>query len=130
MAQAREAERLSLTHEKATLLAEGISENPKWVGLDDNFAGYDVLSYERGEHGLINKLIEVKSTTASPLRFYISRNEWDTAKRAGRAYLFHIWDMSKVPPIMYMRTVAQIEPHVPSDNEDGKWSNMEVPLGA
>jgi hypothetical protein len=77
MAQARTAEKLSWEYEKARLVRLGIETDPVWVGLDDNTAGYDVLSYELGTPDNTNKLIEVKSTIASPLRFFVTRNEWN-----------------------------------------------------
>lgn len=129
MAQARVAEKLSWDHEKQRLLNMGIETDPVWVGLDDNTAGYDVLSYDPGVPENTNKLIEVKSTVASPLRFFVTRNEWNKALKSKDAYFFHVWDMSKEPAVLYVRTVAQVEPHIPSDNEKGKWSNAEIPLG-
>lgn len=129
MAQARAAEKLSWNLEKQRLLNLGIELDPIWVGLDDNTAGYDVLSYEPGVPDNTNKLIEVKSTVVSPLRFYVTRNEWNQAQKAKDAYFFHVWDMQKQPPVLHIRTVAEIEPHIPTDNEKGKWSNAEIPLG-
>ena len=128
MAQARAAEKLSWDSEKARLLGIGIKTDPVWVGLDDNTAGYDILSYELGTLENTNKLIEVKSTIASPLRFYVTRNEWKQALKSKDAYFFHVWDMQKKPPVLYIRTVEQVEPHIPTDNEKGKWSNAEIPI--
>jgi Domain of unknown function (DUF3883) len=130
MAQARAAEKLSWDFEKQRLLSLGIEKDPVWVGLDDNTAGYDVLSYEPGAPEITNKLIEVKSTVASPLRFYVTRNEWNQAQKAKDTYFFHVWDMQKVPAVLYVRTVEQVKPHIPSDNEKGRWSNAEIPVGA
>lgn len=129
MEQARIAEKLSWDYEKQRLLELGIETDPVWVGLDDNTAGYDVLSYEQGVPEKTNKLIEVKSTIASPLRFFVTRNEWSKALKFRDAYFFHVWDMQKNPPILYVRTVSQVERHIPTDNEKGKWSNAEIPLG-
>lgn len=129
MARAREAERLSLAHEAERLQKEGIEETPKWIGLDDNTKGYDVLSYERDGNQIVNKLIEVKSTIASPLRFRLTRNEWEQADKSGTAYVFHIWDMQKNPPALFVRTVEEVRPHIPSDNEKGKWNDAVIPLG-
>jgi hypothetical protein len=129
MEQARAAEKLTIDHEIARLAHLGIDARPEWTGLDDNFAGYDVLSYDLGEFGPVNRMIEVKSTIASPLRFSLTRNEWDQAIKAGRPYVFHIWDMARTPPILYERTAAQVAPHIPTDNEMGKWRNTEIPLG-
>lgn len=129
MAQARTAEKMSWDFEKQRLLGLGIETDPVWVGLDDNRAGYDILSYEPGVPKNTNKLIEVKSTAASPLRFYVTRNEWTQALKSKEAYCFHVWEMQKVPPVLHVRTVAAVEPHIPTDNEDGKWSNAEIPVG-
>lgn len=129
MKQAREAEQLTMDYETRRLASLGIDKPPIWKGLDDNWAGYDVLSYNPGEFGLVNRMIEVKSTVNSPLRFMLTRNEWDQAVKAGPAYLFHVWDMAKVPPVLYDRAVAQVAPHIPSDNEKGKWKIAEIPLG-
>jgi hypothetical protein len=130
MAQARIAEKLSWDYEKERLLSLGIETDPVWVGLDDNTAGYDILSYELAGPENTNKLIEVKSTIASPLRFFVTRNEWSQALKSREAYIFHVWDMSNDTPKLYIRTVEQVEPHIPSDNENGKWSNVEIPLGS
>ena len=129
MEQGRAAEILTIAHERERLQVLGIDKYPSWPGLDDNFAGYDVLSYDSGPHGLVNKMIEVKSTTASPLRFFISRNEWKQAEKVGEAYLFHVWDMSQPTPILHIRSVDDIRPHVPSDNGKGAWSNASIPVG-
>jgi hypothetical protein len=130
MKQGRTAEELTMEYERKCLKDLQIDEQPEWKVLDDNFAGYDVLSYDLGEFAPTNRMIEVKSTTASPLRFIISRNEWDKAKTFGPAYLFHVWDMQKTPLILYERTSAQVALHIPSDNEKGKWKTAEIPLGS
>lgn len=129
MEQARAAEQLTMNYEIRRLIDLGVDKSPIWKGLDDNFAGYDVLSYDIGEFGLTNRLIEVKSTVASPLRFILTRHEWEQALKSGSAYLFHIWDMAKQPPVLYVRTADQVAAHIPSDNEKGKWSSAEIPLG-
>jgi hypothetical protein len=127
--RARRAERLTIETEKKRLNEIGIALRPKWVGLDDNTAGYDVLSYEKGTPDPVNKLIEVKSTIASPLRFILTRNEWNKAKEVGAAYCFHIWDLAREPPVLYLKTVDQVAPHVPADLEKGKWKTVEIPVG-
>tara|TARA_R110002110_G_scaffold67928_6_gene184403 strand:+ start:2121 stop:2960 length:840 start_codon:yes stop_codon:yes gene_type:complete len=128
MEQAREAERLSIDHEIARLKLLGITKLPEWKGLDDNFAGYDVLSYQPGQHGLQNIKIEVKSTIASPLRFIVTRNEWNEAIKSGNAFIFHIWDMKQQNPILHIRTAEQIKFHIPEDKEKGAWKTAEIPL--
>lgn len=128
MKRARFAEQLTLSRERERLLKAGISKAPRWMAIEDNTVGYDVLSYTLGEYGLLNKLIEVKSTIASPLRFYVSRNEWEQAQEFGEAFVFHVWDLQPDPPILHERTVSQVSPHIPHDKEKGKWKNVLIPV--
>ncbi|OOY07927.1 DUF3883 domain-containing protein [Thioclava sp. F36-7] len=128
MEQGRAAEILTLEHERERLKIIGIDREPEWPGFDDNFAGYDVLTYDHGPYGIQNKLIEVKSTTASPLRFIVTRHEWNKAEKAGEAYLFHIWDMNQTPPVLFERTVAEVAPHIPKDGGKGEWTIARVPV--
>ncbi len=128
MRRAREAEKLTLSHEISRLQSLGIDTAPRWMAIEDNTVGYDILSYAPTEFGLVNLLIEVKSTIASPLRFHVTRNEWEQASSFGEAFLFHIWDLRPNPPILYERTVAQVSPHIPDDNEDGRWTNALIPV--
>lgn len=130
MAQGRSAEILTLRHERERLASLGIAREPLWPGFDDNYAGYDVLSYDHGPTGLQNRLIEVKSTSVSPLRFFLSRGEWKKAEQTGDAYVFHVWDMNKQPPDLHIRTVQDVKPHIPSDNGNGQWNNVLVPVGS
>jgi hypothetical protein len=97
------------------------------MSIDDNTAGYDILSYDLGPVDPINRLIEVKSTIASPLRFIVTRNEWDTAVKFGPRYFFHVWDMQS--ETLYERTTSQIMPHIPTDNAKGRWTHAHVPVG-
>lgn len=126
----RVAERLTVDHETKRLKDIGLTLVPRWVAVDDNTAGYDVLSYEQGEVAPVARLIEVKSSIASPLRFFVSRNEWRKAVEVGEAYLFHIWDMNAEPPRLHLRTVAQVTPHIPADQEKGEWATAVIPLSA
>ena len=126
MEQAREAELLTIKMEKSRLASIGISKDPVWLGLDDNYAGYDVLTYDKVQTQLVNRLIEVKSTIASPPRFYVTRNEWRKAKSAGEVYSFHVWDMQKNPPKLKVLSVEDVALHIPKDQGNGKWATAEV----
>ena len=126
MIRAREAEQLTLKHEAERLARLGIRIPPVWMAIEDNTAGYDIQSFDLGAEGPVARLIEVKSTIASPLRFFLSRNEWETAKKYGGTYHFHIWDLQV--PRLYERTVADIAPHIPTDNEKGSWSTVHIPV--
>jgi hypothetical protein len=127
MKRARSAEKLSLEHEIERLRQLNIPNEPIWMSLEDNTVGYDILSYDLGQVEPITRLIEVKSTVISPLRFFLSRNEWETAVKFGERYFFHVWDL-RVPQL-YECTVKSISDKIPSDNASGRWSSAEIPLG-
>jgi len=128
--RARVAEKLSLDREVERLNVLGIDRKPKWIAIEDNTAGYDVLSYDPGSTEPTNRLIEVKSTIASPLRFILTRHEWEQACRFGSSYHFHIWNLQSQPPSLFERTVADVAPHIPTDNEKGTWKTAEIPVGS
>ena len=128
LVQARKAERLTIEHETRRIESLGIERMPEWPGLDDNFAGYDILSFDLRDGEEINIMIEVKSTGVSPPRFFLSRNEWDKANQVGDVYKFHVWNMVPARPQLFELSVEAIRPHIPSNNEEGKWTNVEIPL--
>lgn len=128
-AQSKIAEQLTIDYEVARLAKLGIDRVPEWPGLDDNFAGFDVLSYDPPPSAPTSRMIEVKSTTVTPLQFVLTSGEWEKALKYDAAYHFHIWDMSKEPPVLYQRTVAQIAPQIPTNNAKGKWKQAFIKVG-
>ncbi len=124
--QGRFAEQLSLKHEQARLEKAGIYESPKWIAIEDNSAGYDILSYEVTAYGTKNRLIEVKSTQREATRLIISRGEWDTALQFGEAYVFHIWKLPSEELII--KKSSEIALHIPQDIGDGTWREAEIIL--
>lgn len=127
MTQARAAERLSIEFETRRLTTLGIDLQPEWTAIEDNHAGYDIRSYDLGETGPVTRVLEVKSSIASPLRFYVTHNEWQECLKRGAAYHFHIWDMRNER--LYERSAAEIEPHIPANRGGGRWWVAEVKLG-
>lgn len=126
MVRARQAEEMSLVYESKRLRQLGIDQMPVWMSIEDNTVGYDIQSFDHGSEGPVTRLIEVKSTIASPLRFILTRNEWENAQKYGTAYHFHVWDLQG--PQLHERTTAEVLPHVPTDNERGKWANVMIPI--
>lgn len=124
----REGERLTLEHEAARLRGIGIlDKSPQWVAIEDNSAGYDVLSYDREGDGRIhNVMIEVKAAAREPVSFFISRNEWDVASQSAAGFLFHVWNLHTKE--LEVLGVADIEPHVPLDRGVGQWTHVFMEL--
>ncbi|MEI9886322.1 MAG: DUF3883 domain-containing protein [Rhizomicrobium sp.] len=128
LAQGRRAERLSLAFEARRLQGLGIVDDPVWVSIDDNTAGYDIRSWNAGPEVPPARLIEVKSSSANPPVIVISRNEWEQANRYGTSFVFHFWDFKGQNELLYEKSVEEVRPHIPVDAGSGRWRNAEIPL--
>lgn len=119
----RRGERLTIASER-----ERIGKSPRWIALDSNAEGYDVLS-QLSPSDSRRLSIEVKATTQPGLSgtFHISRNEWDFAGEALH-HAFHLWDISKEPPRLAVLSVEQVANHVPYDRGDGSWQSAMIPF--
>jgi hypothetical protein len=125
----REGEGLSLEYEKKTLRTMGIPNEPKWVSLEDNLAGYDIMSYRAQENGAIGKaFIEVKATTTQEKIYWISRREWNVALANRASYLFHFWLIPS--QFLHVASVDEMEAHIPSDRGWGTWNEVRLDLSA
>jgi hypothetical protein len=120
----REGERLSFEREVRRLRELGIAAEPKWVSLDNNRLGYDILSYDIDARGTYSKLIEVKATTASPPRFFLTRTEWERAMASRAAYVLHLWVLPEAR-LTEFRTEDLLN-HIPSDQGRGRWDLVHI----
>jgi hypothetical protein len=123
----RIGEQLSLRLERATLKRLGITKNPRWISLDDNLAGYDILSYRLDKGGAESKVfIEVKATYSPDRSFVLTRREWDFAERSGAASEFHFWYL----PDKSLRkaTTSDISRSIPTDRGLGAWDQASLNL--
>jgi len=119
----RKGEQLSLAFER-----QRTGVDPKWVALESNEDGYDVLSVvDRTDKRLLS--IEVKTTAAGLASLaYFTRNEWETASVRNQ-HCFHFWDVSKFPVYrLAVLEIREVEPHIALDRGDGLWNSLTVPL--
>jgi hypothetical protein len=122
--QGRLAEKLSFEHERARLRRLGIVNEPRWVSLDDNYLGYDILSFDMRDGMLVQRLIEVKSSSRVPPRLILTRNEWKRAQRTPNQCVIHLWkmpgrDLTEVQ-------IDEFAGHVPQDCGSGTWQSVEI----
>lgn len=60
------------------------------VAIEDNNAGYDILSYIDDKSTEYDKFIEVKCYSETSKRFFISRNEIKESRKLGRNYFLYL----------------------------------------
>ena len=120
----REGERLSLAYE-----CQRTGKVPKWVAIDNNDDGYDILSVVSAEDHR-KQSIEVKASTLG-LRgsFFLTRNEWDRALEAEQ-HAFHLWSLEEPAPMLAVVRLESMNPHIPTDRGQGEWRVVNVPLVA
>lgn len=119
-----EGERLTISHEEART-----GRKPKWVAVNSNSDGYDVLSIV-GDGDSRSLSIEVKTSTQGQAgAFHLSRNEWEMAQER-MAHLFHLWDVKSAPPKLAKVSVEEMSGHVPIDSGSGTWESVAIPFAA
>lgn len=118
----RKGEMLTIEYERRRT-----NSSPKWIAIDSNEDGYDVLSQldDKNEQKLC---IEVK-TSSMGLRgnFYVTRNEWDSA-RTFMNYQIHLWDISGTHPLLAIVNFETLAIHIPIDQMKGRWENASLPF--
>lgn len=120
----RAGERLTLIHEEARTGAK-----PRWVAVDSNQDGYDVLSVRAVDDRAFLS-IEVKSSRAGTSgTLHLTRHEWEIALDRP-LHLFHLWDLSCAPPRLATVGMEEMAAHVPTDAGAGGWESVEVPFKA
>lgn len=115
-------EKLSLAYEK-----ERTEKNPLHVAyLSDSF-GYDIESIH-GKKDISPLFIEVKASTKNRqfASFYITRNEYETCKKQGSNYIFHLWRISPKKNNLIIVKGDEILSKLPIDSEGGKWEVASV----
>lgn len=122
----RIGERASLEYEQ-----NRTSHDPRWVALESNADGYDVLS-------IVDKTdprplsIEVKTTTQSNGgHFYLSQNEWRRAQETDH-HVFHLWHVNDDRPVYppTVVTAGAMAAHVPVNEGDGQWQSVMIPFAS
>lgn len=123
--QGGDAELRTLAFERDRLAKLGLALEPELVGFENNGLGYDVKSYDPGEAEPVARLIEVKSSTSSPPRMFIPRREWDAALQYGASFFFYLWHGKQAEKLTIL-TAEQVAAHMPADQGDGEWQDVEV----
>lgn len=120
----RRGERLSLEYERART-----GHDAKWIAINSNADGYDLLSVVSSTDSR-SLSVEVKASSQGlDGRFFVSRNEWETAVDRPR-HIFHLWDVAAVPARLAVVEVSEMAANVASDQGYGEWQSLAVPFAA
>lgn len=120
----RQGERLTLQYEE-----QRTGRPPRWIALESNADGYDVLSSVSDVNGAL-LCIEVKASRAGVRGdFYLTRQEWDTARDLLN-FALHLWDLSVPSPSLAVVTIQQLATHVPRDEGEGFWDSVRIPFSS
>jgi hypothetical protein len=120
----REGERLSLAYE-----TQRTGKRPKWIAIDSNEDGYDVLSHIASDDAR-RLCIEVKaSRQGTHGALHLTRHEWETALSLLN-FQMHLWDLSQPTPGLAVLGISDIEEHLPADNGLGAWDVAKLPFSA
>lgn len=121
----RSGERLSIQFE-----TQRTGKTPKWVAIDNNADGYDVLSVvSADDHRQLT--IEVKASTQGHLgAAMLTRNEWEMAVES-EAHVFHFWSLGDSEhPMLAIVSNDHLLNHIPQDQGKGQWDCAKVPFSA
>lgn len=119
----RAGERLTIEHE-----TNRTGRKPKWVSLDSNADGYDVLSVAGPSDGR-HLSIEVKATTIGMAGYlHLTANEWERSNDSD-LHEFHLWNLSADTPALAVLSKDDVAPHIPVNCGKGQWESVEIPFG-
>lgn len=119
----RTGERLSYEYE-----LDRTGKAPSWIALEYEGAGYDLISALSATCSE-QLLIEVK-TSKEPwdkAKFHITRHEWDVLSATQHAVI-HLWSLATHLHDHAVVPVPDVRPHVPADQEAGRWEVAVAPF--
>jgi len=86
------AESIALQYEKDRLFSA--KTQPQQMSLINVTAGYDIKSLDTVNSASYDRFIEVKSVNSRYIRFFVTRNEMDKAKKLGKSYYLYLIDIN------------------------------------
>lgn len=102
----RIAEEYVLKNETDRLRREGALQQSKqvdYIARKNVAAGYDIASFVNRESAYYDCFIEVKAGQSTPIRFFLSRNEFETAKRLKKKYyIYYVCMKGKIPQEVFV----------------------------
>lgn len=98
---------------------------PDHCSIHDDTLGYDILSI-KDKNDKSNIMIEVKNSSTSSLRFFISANEYDKCFNFKDSYFIYLIDSSQSEEILYIFNWNILKNHIPKNVGLGNWQSVEI----
>ena len=122
----REWERRTFEQEVQLLKKLESPRIPKWESINDNMAGFDILSYREKSGKWEEIFIEVKSSATGLKRFFLSDREAEKLETALSRYFVYFWDTRSEE--MSVFSGAEIRQHLPRNQGRGSWKTVLLNL--
>lgn len=117
----REWERRTFELEMELLSKHGCPMPPEWESINDNMAGFDILSYRERNGNWEEVFIEVKSSSTGLKRFFLSDREAAKLESRPSNYFIHFWDTKSEVQTVYMG--EELIQHLPKNQGLGTWKS-------
>jgi hypothetical protein len=101
---------------------------PKWIALDANDAGYDLISQVEKEDAR-RLLIEVKTSTLNweDADAILTRHEWNVLSQAANACL-DLWCVAHRPYLFLRVVVQELTAKMPVEPSECQWLTLTLPF--
>lgn len=139
-------ESLTMEFEKKRLINEGytnLADNVYWVSKESDIYGYDISSFfgriqtkkKKSEEIMFIEVKSTKSHSNQNFRFFLTRNEWDTAEKYKENYYFYFWTNVKIdnglfsgigPFVLPAPAISSLIPQDVASNS--KWTECSIIL--
>ncbi len=102
-----------------------IFKEPEIISVHDEEEGYDVLSWNDKIEQIF---IESKATVKLNGRFFLTRNEWNTAKTKKEKYFVYVWIKELPNPriINFKELSELVSPHDTIKSKNSRWPKLEI----
>jgi hypothetical protein len=122
------AEILAFQTERSALIAVGRPDLwPIMASMDDSSLGYDIQSFAHDGNIEEPRYIEVKGFKGTRADFFVSRGQWEAAKRFRDQYRLQVWSIDR-EELFCLLSFSDLATHIPDDRGAGRWQELLVSL--
>lgn len=119
-----DGEFLTLRYEKDKLNEFNISKDPLLKSIDNETLGYDIVSYRKSSNIEFEIYIETKFSNNN--KFYLTKNEWNAAKKYMKKYFIYFWSEGiDIPRIV---AFEELKEFILDDKKNSTWDKLIISI--